>query len=132
LKILIKYLKPIYYTTAAYSFGALVMLEEKPGGGPCSSGIALYGVGSFLLICIFLTSIAISNITKQYKSKERKIAAVVLSILSLLLWGFWSYAVIADDILFGLICFLPLIISTTLVITLAIKYKTQALASNVR
>ena len=112
-----KILKPLFYLTTVYSFFALTPLAEKTGGA-CNAGIVLIGIGFFLVICAVLTFFAIKNITGIEQTNSRNGVAKVLSILALLIWGFWAVTFVYDELAFTLLYFTPFLITifTTIIV----------------
>jgi hypothetical protein len=113
-----KALKPLFFLTAIYSFLALSTFAEKTAGA-CNAGIALMGIGFFLILCAVLTFIAVHLVTKSKQTGTSRKAAKVLSIIALVIWGFWTVGVCTNEPLAGAAYFLPFLITVILTCRLA-------------
>jgi hypothetical protein len=118
-----KYLNLFFYLTLGYSIIALPSFAEKTGS-PIDVMFAKQLIGFCLFICAVLSFIAIKNITKTEQTKKnwKIVVSRILSVFSLIIWGFWGIIYSMDhadnnmDTLTGVIYFLPFFIATFLTI----------------
>jgi hypothetical protein len=102
-----KILRPLFYITAIYSVIALPAFAEKAGRA-CNAGVAMFGIGLFLIISVVLTFLAIGNIGKR--------SGRVFGALALFTWGFWTVECCIETPAIGLIYFPPLFITILLTV----------------
>ncbi|MCW3103153.1 MAG: hypothetical protein JWO09_1593 [Bacteroidetes bacterium] len=113
-----KALKPVFFITAIYSILVLPAFAAHAGGS-CNAGVALIGIGFFLIICSVLTFIAVYLITKHSQTTKGRTTAKVLSVIAAVIWGFWTIGVITDEPLAGAAYFLPFFSTTVITCRLA-------------
>jgi hypothetical protein len=108
-----KFLPPLFFLTIIYSVVGLLPFAISTGG-PCNSGVAVIGIGFFLIASALLTFISMRISLKFQQAKTSKKRARVFSILSLFIWGFWTVVSSLDDLTTGLIYFTPFLITILL------------------
>jgi len=125
-------IKTLFYFTLIYSVIALLPYAQRIGG-PCNAGVAFIGIGLFLIICAALLYKAIRNITKPGLTKRKKWTAIILSIVALIIWSFWTFGSLMDsteEFKSGLIYFLPFLITSIVTTTFAIRISPELLTIN--
>jgi len=114
---MIKYIKPIFFISIAYSIIGVIPLAKSTHDA-CNGGAFAMGMAIFSAICFALTLPVVLNI-KQNKRSIKITRNIILSILSLFIWGFWAVTFSMDDLKTGIIYFSPFLIANILIVIIA-------------
>lgn len=106
--------------SVTYSFLTLSSLAVKTGGF-CNAGVIFFGIGLFLIVCSTLTIYSIYITLKLLPKKEISIKSIILSTLSLIIWGFWMFMISIDESFDIYIYFIPILITNGITILYSIK-----------
>ena len=120
----IQYLKIFCFVVIAYSFIGLFRLPVT--GGPCNAGLMIIATGFILIFCTILTLRSTFCIARKEYDEERNITGKLLSIVSILFWGFMGTCALLDSSILVLFYFLPLIVFNVILFISAIKIKKRA------